>query len=162
MGVWKFLGLEIPVSPNMQICADRGVPGQCEVIDPTLLRSPFEYTRNTIVRLTNLSLAAARSGKWRGNNGTYSVPFMSRGARALAYMERVFRNSSGQSFQCEVVPMSCSVKRVPKRELSKLFAQIFEGKVPRGLESVSRRSKAENAGFERLMRKLPATYVRCE
>lgn len=162
MGVWKFLGLDITISPDIGVCADTGVPGQCELLDPTLLRSPFEYTRSTIVKLTNLSLAAARAGRWKGTNGRYSVPFMSRGAKALAYMERVFRNSSGQNFQCEVVPMSCSVRRVPKRELTKVFTQIFNGRVPRGLEHVARRSKSEIAAFERLMKKLPNSYVKCE
>jgi hypothetical protein len=161
-GVWKFLGLDVTVKPNLDVCADRGVPGQCELLDPTLLRSPFEYTRATIVRLTNLSLAAARAGRWKGANGRFSVPFMSRGARALAYMERIFRNSSGQNFQCEMVPMSCSVRRVPKKELTKVFAQIFAGHVPRGLEHVARRSKSEIAAFERLMKKLPNSYVKCD
>jgi len=162
MGIWKFLGQEITVTPDLKICADTGVPGQCEVIDPTVLRSPFEYTRSTILKLTNLSLAAARSGKWRGTSGRYSVPFMSRGAKALAYMEQAFRNSSGQNFSCEVVPMSCSVHRVPKKELTKSFARIFEGRVPRGLEHISRRSKKEVAAFNRFIKKLPESYVKCD
>jgi hypothetical protein len=162
LGVWKFLGQEFTVTPDIKVCADRGVPGQCEVLDPTVLRSPFEYTRATILKLTNLSLAAARAGKWKGTNGSYSVPFMSRGAKALAYMEKVFRNSSGQNFQCEVVPMSCSVQRIPKKELTKAFSRIFEGKVPRGLEQVSGRSKKEIAAFTRLMKKLPNSYVKCD
>jgi hypothetical protein len=162
MGVWKFLGLDITLTPDLQFCSDRGVPGQCEALDPTVLRSPFEYTRSTILKLTNLSLAAARSGKWKGTSGKFSVPFMSRGAKTLAYMEQVFRNSSGQNFSCEVVPMSCSVQRVPKKQLAKSFATIFQGRVPRGLEDIARRSKREIAGFERLMRKLPDSYVKCE
>jgi hypothetical protein len=162
MGIWKFLGQEISVTPDLKICADTGVPGQCEVIDPTVLRSPFEYTRTTILKLTNLSLAAARSGKWRGTGGRYSVPFMSRGAKALAYMEQAFRNSSGQNFSCEVVPMSCAVHRVPKKALTKAFAQIFEGRVPKGLEDISRRSKREIAAFNRIINKLPDSYVKCQ
>ena len=87
---------------------------------------------------------------------------MSRGAKTLAYMERVFRNSSGQNFSCEVVPMSCTGRQVPKRELTKAFARIFSGGVPRGLEHINRRSKAEIAAFERVMRKLPNRYVKCD
>lgn len=162
MGVWKFLGQDITVKPDLQICADRGVPGQCEVIDPGLLRSPFEYTRQTILRLTELSLAAARAGKWKEIDGKYSVPFLSRGARTLAYIEKVFRDSRGLNFSCEVVPMSCSVQRVPKKELAKSFSKLFVGRVPRGLEHIARRSKTENAAFQRVMRKLPDTYVKCE
>jgi hypothetical protein len=162
MGIWKFLGQDIRVTPDLKVCADTGVPGQCEAIDPTVLQSPFEYTRSTILKLTNLSLAAARSGKWKGANGTYSVPFMSRGAKALAHMEQTFHNSSGQSFSCEVVPMSCKVHRVPKKELTKSFARIFEGRVPRGLEHISRRSKKELAAFNRVIKKLPNSYVKCD
>jgi hypothetical protein len=162
MGLWRFLGQDITLMPDIQFCADRGVPGQCEALDPTVLRSPFEYTRSTILKLTNLSLAAARAGKWKGANGQYSVPFMSRGAKALIYMEQVFRNSRGQSFSCEVVPMSCSVQRIPKKELVKSFATIFQGRVPRGLEDISKRSKKEISAFERLMRKLPNNYVKCD
>jgi hypothetical protein len=94
---------------------DIPLQSQCELMDPTLLRSPFECTRTTILKLTNLSLAAARSGEWNGMSDKYSVPFMARGAKALAYMKDVFRNSSGQNFSCEVGPMSCSVQKVPKK-----------------------------------------------
>jgi hypothetical protein len=162
MGIWKFLGRDITVTPDLTVCADTGVPGQCEAIDPTVLQSPFEYTRSTILKLTNLSLAAARSGRWRGTSGRYSVPFMSRGAKALAYMEQTFRNRSGPNFSCEVVPMSCRVQRVPKKALIKSFAQIFKGRVPRGLEHISRRSKQEIAAFDRMIKKLPDSYVKCD
>jgi hypothetical protein len=97
---------------------DTLLQGQRERIDPTLLRSPFEYTPTTILKLTNLSPAAARSGRWKGTSGKYSVPFMARGAKASAYMKDMFRSSSGQSFSCEMVPMSCSVRKVPKKELA--------------------------------------------
>jgi hypothetical protein len=161
MGVWKFLGQDITVKPDLQICSDRGVPGECEQIDPALLRSPFEFTRKTILRLTDLAVAAARAGKWKGTNGRFSVPFMSRGARTLAYMEQAFRNSSDQTFVCEVVPMSCAVYRVPKKQLAQSFTKIFVGRVPRGLEHIARRSKKENKNFQRLLRALPDTYVKC-
>jgi hypothetical protein len=162
MGVWKFLGQEITISPDIKICADRGVPGQCEVIDPTVMRGPFDYVRKVIIRLTNQSLAAARSGKWRSINGKYRVPFMSRGARALVAMEGIFRQSTGQSFMCEVTPKSCTLRRVAKPALTKAFAKIFQGKVPRGLEHISRRSKKEIAAFQRELRKVPNSYVTCD
>ncbi len=162
VGVWKFLGQDIKVTSDLQICADRGVPGACEALDPAKLRSPFEYTRKVILKLTNLSLAAARSGKWKGANGKFRVPFLSRGAKALATMEKVFRGSKAQSFVCEVTPMSCEVKRIPKQVLVKAFAQIFQGKVPRGLEHISKMSKREVALFQREMRKLPEKFVTCD
>jgi hypothetical protein len=161
-GQWKFLGQTISFGSDLQVCGDRGVPGQCEALSPTVLTSPFDYTRRTILNLTNQSLAAARSGRWRSTNGKFSVPFLSRGAKALAEMNRALQNASGQAYVCEVVPMSCTIRRVPKKELSKAFAKIFVGRVPRGLEHISRRSKKEIAGFNRFMKKLPDTYVTCD
>ncbi len=161
-GVWKFLGQDIKVSSSLQVCTDRGVPGSCEVIDPAQLRSPFEYTRRVILKLTNLSISAARAGRWRGTGGRFSVPFLTRGAKALATMERAFKDSKSQNFVCEVIPRSCSLKQIPKGDLRKAFAQIFSGKVPRGLEHISNMSKREITLFQRELRKLPRSYVTCE
>jgi hypothetical protein len=112
--------------------------------------------------LTKQAVAAARKGKWQGVNGKFSVPFLSRGATALATMEKAFRDSKSQNFVCEVTPMSCTQRRVPKQALAKAFSKIFEGKVPRGLEDIARRGAFENAAFRRELRKLPNTYVTCE
>ena len=161
-GVWKFLGQDLLVEPDLQVCADRGVPGQCELIDPAVLRRPFEHTRTVIMKLTMQAIAAARSGKWKATNGGFSVPFLARGARALAQMEFSFRDSKAQRFECEVVPMSCSVKRVPKKEILKSFNTIFNGKVPKGLEHISRGSRTEVPAFQRMLRTLPETYVTCD
>ena len=162
LGRWNFLGQEIEIGPDLPVCADRGVPGQCEVIDPTVLSSPFNYTRQTIVDLAVRSLAAARSGKWKGTNGRFSVPFMVRGAKALARMDRALQDSQGENFACDVVPMSCSVHRVPKTQLSKAFSSIFVGRVPQGLEHISRQSKRYISGFNGILKKLPETYVKCD
>jgi len=162
LGRWNFLGQEIVIGPDLPVCADTGVPGQCEVIDPTVLRAPFNYTRRTIVDLTALSLAAARSGKWKGTKGRFSVPFMVRGAKALAQMDRALQETRGENFACEVVPMSCAVHRVPKKQLSKAFANIFVGRLPRGLEHISRQSKRHTSAFDRMVKKLPETYVKCD
>ncbi|MEY4667341.1 MAG: hypothetical protein RL518_40 [Pseudomonadota bacterium] len=162
MGVWKFLGQDVTVKPDLRICADRSVPGQCEVIDPVLLRRPLEHTRTTILKLVRLSLAAARAGLWKGSNGRFAVPFMTRGARSLAYIDQVLPDTRGASFACGVVPMSCSARQVPKKELERSFAKIFVGRVPRGLEHISRRSKKEKADFQRMLKTLPDTYVKCE
>jgi hypothetical protein len=160
-GVWKFLGQDIAVTNSLQICTDRGVPRNCDLLDPALLRSPFDYTRRVILKLANLSLAAARTGKWKGVNGKFSVPFLARGAKTLATMDRLFKDSTAQNFTCQAVPPTCSLKQVPKRELVKAFSQIFGGKIPRGLEHVFKLSKRETALFQREMRKLPDSYVSC-
>jgi len=161
-GVWNFLGQQIVVGPELEACSDRGVPGQCQPIDPETLRSPFDHTRRVIMKLTTQAVAAARSGRWKGNNGRFSVPFLARGARSLAQMEAAFRGSKKQPFSCEVVPMSCTLKQVPKKEMLKSFSAIFSGKVPKGLEHISRSSKGEIATFQRLLRTLPETYVTCD
>jgi hypothetical protein len=132
------------------------------VIDPTVLRLPYNHTRRTIIKLTELSLAAARSGKWRGAGGNFNLPFISRGARSLAYMEKVLSVTKEESFACEVVPMSCSIYRIPKKALVQSFAGIFEGRLPRGLEHISRRSKQEVATFQRVLRKVPDRVVVCD
>ena len=162
MGVWKFLGQNIAVSATPQICKDRGAPGQCDPIDPALLRSPFEYTRRVIIRLTKLSNEAARSGRWRPVNSNFSIPFLKRGAQALATMEKTFRDSSGLNFKCEVTPMSCTTRRIPKTLLVNAFKSIFQGKVPRGLEHIQGRAKQELSAFEVIIRKLPREYTKCE
>jgi len=161
-GVWRFLGEEIAVTRDISVCADTGVPGQCAVIEPTRLRGPFDYVRKVIMRLTKQSLAAARTGRWKSINGKYRIPFLVRGAKALAAMEGLFTESNGQNFVCEVTPKSCRLRRVPKAALTKAFAKIFGGKVPRGLEHISRRSKKEVAAFQRELRKVPDSYVTCD
>jgi hypothetical protein len=162
MGVWKFLGLDITLTPDLQFCSDRGVPGQCEVIDPTVMRGPFDYVRKVIIRLTKQSLAAARNGRWKSIDGKYRVPFLIQGAKALAAMDGIFKQSATPSFSCEITPKTCSLRRVPKPALTKAFSQIFVGKVPRGLEHISRRAKQEIAAFKRELRKVPDSYVTCE
>ncbi len=160
-GVWRFLGQSVTVTPNLQVCSDRGEPGDCDPLDSALLQTPMDYTRATILRLTNQALAAARSGKWREKSGKFSVPFLSRGAQALAYMDRLLKNAKGDLYTCQAVPKSCSVVRVPKSELAKAFAGVFVGRVPRGLEHISARAKQENRAFARVLRNLPDRVVRC-
>jgi hypothetical protein len=161
-GVWKFLGQDITVSSAPAICADRGVPGSCQLIDPVVLRDPFEHTRQTIIKLTNQSIAAARAGRWKGANGQFSVPFLTRGAKALAAMERSFKDSTLQNFVCEVTPQSCMTRRTPKKQMIAAFKKVFEGKVPRGLEHIVSRKKKEIAAFEKLIAALPDSYTTCE
>lgn len=160
-GLWKFLGQDVALSNTIQVCTDRGTPGNCEALDPTKLKSPYDYTRRVIMKLTNLSLAAARSGKWRSVNGQYRVPFLTKGATALATIDRLLRNDGRQAYVCEVTPSSCVSKRVPKAEILRAFATIFTGQVPRGLQHISNMSQRETAAFQRELRKLPDRYVVC-
>lgn len=161
-GVWKFLGLEIPVSSSPSVCVDRGVPGECMPIDSAVLRSPFEYTRTLVVKMAQQAIAAAKSGKWKGSQGGFRIPFLARGAVALATMEKAFKDSKDQNFVCEITPQSCVTKRVPKREMKAAFRKLFEGKVPRGLEHITAHKDRELSAFDRYLRTLPDTYTSCQ
>lgn len=161
-GMWKFLGQDIQVPAEPPVCSDRGVPGECELLDPTTLRSPFEYTKKVILKVTRASLDAAKKGKWRSANGKFSVPFLSRGAAALALMESVFRDSSGQQFVCEVTPMSCELRTVPKKKLVKAFSTIFAGKLPSALAHIGASAKKEVKDFEKFLKKVPDRYTSCK
>ncbi len=131
------------------------------MIDARLLRGPFDYTRQVVVNLTKDALKAAKAGKWKGGGGAFSVPFFKRGGAALAVMEKSFINSSGQNFACEVTPMSCRTTKVPKRALARAFANIFEGKVPKGLEPLQARAKRERKAFDAQLKALPDEYTTC-
>jgi hypothetical protein len=161
-GVWKFLGQDITINAEPPVCSDTGVPGECQLLDPAALRSPFEYTKKVILKVTRASLDAARRGKWKSTNGKFSVPFLSRGAAALALMETVFRDSSGQQFVCEVTPMSCELRAVPKKKLVKAFSTIFAGKLPPGLSHIGASAKKEVKDFEKFLKKVPDRYTSCK
>jgi len=161
-GVWKFLGLEIPIPATPSVCVDRGVPGECMPIDSGVLRSPFEYTRKVVMKMARQAIAAAQSGRWKGSKGQYRIPFLARGASALAAMERAFRDSSGQNFVCDITPQSCVTKRVPKREMRVAFKKLFDGKTPKGLEHITARREQEEAAFARYLRSLPESYTSCK
>jgi hypothetical protein len=161
-GVWKFLGLEIPIATTPNVCVDRGVPGECMPIDSAVLRSPFEYTRTVVVKMARQAIAAARSGRWRGTAGGFRIPFLARGANALVAMEKAFKDSKQQNFTCEITPQACVTKRVPKKEMRAAFKKLFEGKVPQGLEHITARKEKELAAFERYLKTVPNSYTSCE
>lgn len=161
-GVWKFLGQEVKLAAAPDVCMDTGVPGACEVIDVSVLMRPREYTRELIISLARGAVAAAKSGKWKGSNGKFAVPFMIRGAQAIAKMDRLTQIVDGNHFVCDVTPMSCVRKSVPKGALKRVFSTVFAGKPPRGLEHLYSRAPREMKSFERLLAKLPNSYVTCE
>lgn len=161
-GVWKFLGLEIPIASSPDACVDRGVPGECAPIDSAILRSPFEYTRGVVVKMARQAIAAARSGRWKGTGGGFRIPFLTRGAAALATMEKAFKDSKDQNFSCEITPQACITKRVPKKEMRAAFKKLFEGKVPQGLEHITARKDKELAAFDRYLKTLPNSYTSCQ
>lgn len=161
LGVWRFLGQEVVVGQQPPVCTDRGIPGTCEELEASVLKVPFTHTRSVILRLTKASLAAAKSGKWKGSNGNYSVPFLTRGARVLTLMDSLMRIPTGDTFTCKVTPDTCVERKVPKRALVLAFRKIFVGPVPKGLEHVSRRLKVELQAFYKMLKKVPNSYVVC-
>ena len=161
-GAWQFLGQRVTIAADPPICTDRGIPGACEVIDQGLLRGPFDHTKEVVLGLTRDALKAARTGKWKITGGKFSVPFLKRGGVALATMEKVYKYSNSQNFVCDITPMSCRTSKVPKKTLLRAFAKIFDGNVPRGLESLQARKKREMRAFEAHLNKLPAEYTTCD
>jgi hypothetical protein len=160
-GVWKFLGQNITLSAQPEFCTDRGVPGECSPIDPVTLRAPINHTKDVVIRLVQRSLAAAKAGRWKGSNGSFSVPFLKRGAAAIALMEKLFPSSAQQNFVCPVTPLSCTTYRVSKARLINTFSSIFKGRLPRGLESIVANSDKEIANFKRQIKKVPDSYTSC-
>ena len=160
-GRWQFLGQNINIASDPLVCADRGIPDACEVLDTQLFRGPFEYTRRVVLNLTKEALKAARAGKWKGG-GTYADPFLNRGGKVLATMDRFLSGSTGQVFACEVTPLSCRTVKVPKRAFTRAFAKIFDGKVPKGLEHLQARAKREKKAFEAQLKALPEEYTTCQ
>ena len=161
-GVWKFLGQNIQVPPTLIPCAERAVPGQCTVLDPAILRFPFDYTRSVVLKLTTLSIEAARKGKWKGTNGGFTVPFLARGSTAMSKM-RQFVNpyDRSQKYQCQVVAASCTQRVIPKQALVRAFSEIFAGQLPKGLDVLVKNRNKEIARFRRQLKKLPSKYTEC-
>ena len=160
-GGWHLLGQNINIASDPPVCTDSGIPDACEVIDTQRLQGPFEYTRRVVLNLTKEALEAAKAGWWKGG-GTWSVPYLKRGAKALAAMLRFLRYSKGQVFACEVTPLSCRTVKVPKRAFTRAFAKIFDGKVPKGLEHLQARAKREKKAFEAQLKALPEEYTTCQ
>jgi hypothetical protein len=160
-GVWNFLGQQVLVSPSPETCSDRGIPGSCTSLDPNVLKLPFNHTRGVITKLARAAILAARKGTWKGANGKFSIPFIKRGARALARMNKAIKLGRGQAFICPVPPSTCILRTVPKIQFRKAFRSIFAGPTPQGLQHLLARSKKEARAFEAVLRKVPDEYVFC-
>jgi hypothetical protein len=161
MGVWNFLGQQVFISGTPGTCTDRGVPGECEAIDPTTLKVPFMHTRAVIVSLARQALLAAKRGTWKGSNGSYQLPFFARGVRALARIDAAVNIKTGRAFNCPVTPPTCQLRVVDRVGARSAFRYIFKGKPPRGLEHLYKRVEREAKAFERALRTVPSQYVVC-
>jgi hypothetical protein len=160
-GVWTFLGQNIVVNSDIRMCTDNATPGQCQPLPASQLQSPFAYTRVVVMKLTRLALDAARSGQWRTVNGSFTVPFLTRGSSALATMQSILKNASRNSYVCSSTPKGCRTINIDKRGLRMAFSRIFEGNVPRGLEGIKSLGPQEKKLFEAELAKLPDQYVTC-
>lgn len=160
-GIWKFLGQEITISGVPDVCVSQAIPGACDTVDAAALFKPREYTRKVIMRLARQSTAAARSGRWKGTNGSFAIPFLARGAKSLAVMDKSMRIVGRHNFVCPYTPSSCSRKSIPKATLKKAFQEIFAGKPPRGLEHLYARAAKETKSFEQVLKKIPNAFITC-
>ena len=71
------------------------------------------------------------------------------------------RNQGGRMFTCKTTPATCVRYTVPKKALRLAFKKIFVGPVPRGLEHVVARLTVELKAFDKMLKKVPDTYVMC-
>lgn len=162
-GLWTFLGQEILVSNSLPICANMGLADQCTKLDPALFRAPLDYTRVTLQTITNLALGAAKAGRWKPSaGGVFAIPFLKSGATALAQMNALLEGSNTQArFMCSKPYTTCRTVVVPKKKLETVFANIFKGKIPAGLQFIVSRQKRELAAFRRTLAQLPNSYIIC-
>jgi len=161
-GVWNFLGQQVVLGENPNTCTDRGIPGECQAIDPTTLKIPFMHARAVIVRLARQAVIEARRGRWRGTNGSYKIPFFTRGIRALASIDAAVNIKTGSAFTCPTTPPSCTLRKVNRARARSAFRYIFKGTPPRGLEHLYRGVERDAKAFEQELRKVPAEYVVCQ
>lgn len=160
-GVWNLLGQQVVIEESPGICADRGIPGDCEEIEETTLKIPFMHARGVIIRLARQAVIEARRGRWKGSNGSFKIPFFTRGVRALAGIDKAVNIKTGRAFSCPVAPRTCSLRTVDRKRARSSFRYIFKGTPPRGLEHLYRRVERETKAFEKELRKVPEQYVVC-
>lgn len=151
-GVWNFLGQTVEVSDNLEICADSGNPAQCTAISQEQLRSPIRYTRETVVRLSKLANLLAKKGVWKGMKGKFSAPFLARGAKIIATMQKMLAPTTrGTVYVCPSPPVAaCSYMSLQpfKSTSQRNFGGLFAKPIPKGLESLARRSTTEARQFK--------------
>ena len=151
-GVWYFLGQSVLVTSDLPVCADSGTPVQCTTISQAQLRVPVDYTRAMVMRLTKMAFTLAKKGKWKGLSGSFATPFLSRGAAAMASMQKTLAGiSTGPVYACDSQPAaSCTQVSLTgfKRIAQTNFGRLFAKPVPRGLESITRLGAQEGRAFK--------------
>ncbi len=151
-GVWYFLGQSVLVTSDLPVCADSGTPVQCTTISQAQLRVPVDYTRAMVMRLTKMAFTLAKKGTWKGLSGSFATPFLSRGAAAMASMQKTLAGiSTGPVYACDSQPAaSCTQVSLTgfKRIAQTNFGRLFAKPVPRGLESITRLAAQEGRAFK--------------
>ncbi len=160
-GQWNFFGQEVIVPDQPPMCEAAGASGMCKAIKNAAVRAPIGEARKVISNLVEDSYALAQSGRWKVQSGTFTVPFESRGAIALASLEKALPNSSVQLYSCKRLPKSCKRVRVQKARLLQVFLKIFAPKIPKELASLVAKTDRLTAGFRRAVSRMPATYNTC-
>jgi hypothetical protein len=161
VGSWNFMGQEIIVPSSPPMCAAAGISGGCTPVDSAALRGPIGFTRETITKLVNRSLDAARAGRWNESDGDFRVPFLRRGAAVLSSMEKALPNSTQKTYSCSVVPSSCQQVRISKIRIMKAFLKLFDPHLPPRLRPIVSHPEQRIRKFRRALRKMPGSYTTC-
>ncbi|MDQ8157204.1 MAG: hypothetical protein P3A33_07240 [Gemmatimonadota bacterium] len=162
-GVWRFLGVDIPVPSEPSYCTDAAIPSQCQILTSTLIQLPFTHTQSVVQKLVQQSLAAVQKKTWKPANGKFSPPFLKRAASALAGMRPPFDSARNQYLKCESSAAStgCRTITVPKDAYIKLFTRIYTGTWPAGLGHLKLQEQKSVKKFKAELRKVPDTYIVC-
>jgi hypothetical protein len=166
-GIWNILGLSVELPQPLALCPDSGDGGECTPIRPAALNTIFDQAASTVNGLIIESLRLQASGAWEPERSRRN-PISTRGAAVLSDIRGIVRQvqpSGSTIYTCEaVVPASCRRLEFPKNALRSAFAELFDLRLPDGLESLnsSSRVRRESKKFEDALKRLPRRYVRCD
>lgn len=166
-GVWNILGMSVELPQPLPLCPDSGDGGECRAIRPALVKAIFDQATSTVNELILESLRLQATGEWQPERSRRN-PISTRGADVLAEIKQILRQvqpSGSTIYTCEAaVPASCRRLDFPKNELRSAFAELFDMRLPDGLERLnsSGRVRRESKQFEDVLKKLPRRYVRCK
>ncbi len=162
-GVWRFLGINVPIVTSPDYCVSEAVPGQCATLSDALVQLPSEYTQAIVKKVISQALKIGQQGAWQSTLGSFRLPFLKRAGQAIALMKPVQASQSRELYICDadVQSSACQTILVPKAQYLKSFENVFSGKWPKGLARIQAQKKKELRNFKAELRKVPDRYVSC-
>ena len=162
-GVWRFLGINIPVMASPDYCVSEVIPGQCATLSDALLQLPSVYTQAVVKKVISQALKIGQQGSWQSTLGSFRLPFLKKAGQAIAVMKPVQASQSRELYTCDgdVQSSACQTILVPKAQYLKSFESVFSGKWPKGLARIQAQKKKELKNFKSELRKVPDRYVSC-